>query len=339
MKIRTNRLISVSLFAMGLLAVVGTAHGWQLTSTDFEGFAIGEKINGQNGWSATGDWDEEIADDGTGNTVWRVSNARTAGSFGDMPIGPRLGGIVADSTVDPVNGSPGAFAGESQTGTAITRFYKKFDFRSATGAPQADLAISISADNGSGARQTYVQLVDTGAGIDVITFDVDAAGDFVGPITIATGLSYTDWHTVEVELVFVDGLNNDVAQYFVNGALVHTGTSWEEFYRANQAALHPFGVPVQTLLVRLNTAAADPATVLGGGYYIDNVSIEVGNAIVQPEKKKECKDGGWKNFYPPFESKKDCEKFVKSAKGDKHGRHGHDDDDRHGHKHGGSGHD
>jgi hypothetical protein len=158
-------------------------------------------------------------------------------------------------------------------------------------------------------------------------------------------LSYTEWHTVEVELVFADGSNNDVAQYYVNGTLVHTGTSWEEFYRVNQAALHPLDVPVQTLLVRLNTAATDPATVLGGGYYIDNVSIEIGNAISRPVKKKECDDGGWRTFYPSFESRKDCEKFVKSTHrhrhghrhGRKHGRHGHDHDG-HGHKDGRHGH-
>jgi hypothetical protein len=56
--------------------------------------------------------------------------------------------------------------------------------------------------------------------------------------------------------------------------LVHTGTSWEQFYTNFQPLIHPLGVPVQTLLFAL-LGDAEPA-VNGGGYFIDNVSNLVG---------------------------------------------------------------
>jgi len=145
--------------------------------------------------------------------------------------------------------------------------------------------ITISADNGSGGRQTFIVLEDRGTGINVATFDVANNGDFIGaagcnldvppcdPIVIASGLSYRNWHTTGVEAHFKDGLSNDRVKYFVDGKLVHTGPSWEQYYRNVQAGIHPKGVPVQTLLFRLSSTPA--LKFLGGGFYIDNVSQSV----------------------------------------------------------------
>jgi len=247
----------------------GIAYALPLSGTGFSGFITGTSVNGQGGWSSSGVWDEEVADDGTGNNVWRVSNAITAGSFGDMPFAPRPGGIPTDTVNDPVNSDPLFFVGESSTGAAFSRFSGQFSFRSATGASQPGLRITVSIDNGQGARQSFVALVDTGAGIDIQTFDLDKDGNFIGPITIASGLSYTDWHSVEMEARFVKGPHNDKVKYFVNGKKVHVGQSWEQFYRNFQPLLHPNGVPVQTLLFRLSGTAAP--SVSDGGYFIDNI--------------------------------------------------------------------
>jgi len=81
-----------------------------LSGTGFAGFMTGTSVDGQSGWSSTGIWDEEVVDDGTGNLVWRVSNAFTSGSFGNMPFAPRPGGIPTDSVNDPVNSEPLFFA-------------------------------------------------------------------------------------------------------------------------------------------------------------------------------------------------------------------------------------
>ena len=94
---------------------------------------------------------------------------------------------------------------------------------------------------------------------------------------IASGLSYTDWHEFRLEIDFIDGPDNDVVRYYVNNSLVHTATSWEEYYVATQPANHPLGVPVQSLIFRVSGGAV-PA-VNGGGLYIDDVSTQ---AVPEP---------------------------------------------------------
>jgi hypothetical protein len=263
-------LIGLTVMLMSFfIGMSGTIHALPLSGTGFAGFTTGTSVDGQGGWGSTGTWDEEVVDDGTGNNVWRVSNATTAGSFGDMPFAPRPGGIPTDTVNDPVNSDPLFFAGEPSTGAAFNRFFGRFSFRSVTGAPQPGLIVTVSIDNGSGGRQSFVALIDTGSGIDIDTFDADRHGNFSGPITIASGLSYTAWHTVEMQAHFVQGPSNDKVKYLVNGKLVHVGPSWEQFYRNFQATLHPKGVPVQTLLFRLSGDAAP--SVDGGGFFIDNV--------------------------------------------------------------------
>ena len=263
----TRRIFTTA--AMIIIGIVGSAHAVPLSGTGFSDFTTAASVEGQAGWSSDNPaWDEEVVFDGT-NYMWRVSNAVTAGSFGDMPFAPRPGGIPNDTVNDPVNSDPLFFAGETSTGAAFREFSSEFSFRSVTGATQLGLRITVSIDNGQGARQSFVALADTGSGIEVTTFDLDKDGNFIGPIVIAEGLSYTEWHTIGMEAFFKDGTNNDRVKYLVDGKMVHEGPTWEEFYRSFQPELHPFGVPVQTLIFPLRGTAAP--TVSGGGYYIDNV--------------------------------------------------------------------
>ena len=273
------------------IGLAGTALALQTLFTDFEGFKTGASIDRQNGWSAVNPtWDQRVVNFG-GNTVWRVSNAITSGSFSDMPFAPRLGGIPVNTVTNPTNDSPGAFAGETSTGTSLDRYRAMFSFRSATGTAQPGARITVSADNGNGGRQSFIALQDTGSGINVETFDVDKnTGFFIGPIIIASGLSYKKWHTTSVDIQFKDGESNDRVKYYVDGKLVHTGPTWEQYYRKDpgQFALHPLGVPVQTLLYRLS---GDPQPgVLGGGYYIDNVGQSVLSSSDSDENDKDSHD-------------------------------------------------
>ena len=268
--------------AVGFGAPVALADQTQFT--DFEGFNGDASINGQNGWGVSNPAYDQKMVDFDDNTVWRVSNAVTSGSFGDMPFAPRLGGLPTDTVLNPTNHSPGAFAGENRTGTTLDVFKGKFSFRSATGAPQLGARITVSADNGQGGRQSFIAINDTGAGLEISTSDVDSAGNFNSPIVIASGLSYKKWHTTSVEIRFKDGADNDVVKYFVDGKRVHKGQSWEQFYTNFQFDAHPLGVPVQTLLFRISADAVP--SVLGGGYYIDNVRISVSDT----DKRRDGKD-------------------------------------------------
>ncbi|MFZ3301405.1 MAG: hypothetical protein WA152_01675 [Microgenomates group bacterium] len=310
MKYIKNMLASSIIGVFILLFSTGIAFAATLNLTDFESFTTGISVDGQGGWSSASKWDEDIVDY-AGNKVWRVSNSVFSTSFGDMPFAPRLGGIVTDSVTNPVNSLPQYFAGESSTGAGNAEFFGKFNFKSSTGAPQPGLRITVSADNGQGGRQSFFAIEDNGStGLNVTTFDVLSDGSFDDVSVIATGLSYTDWHSVGVDLKFVDGLSNDVVRYFVNDSLVHTNTSWEQYYRNYQSTLHPLGVPVQTLLFRISSGASGVA---GNGFYIDNVQTGIGLFSSGPESKNDCKDDGWSTFSnPTFKNQGDCVSFVQS---------------------------
>src|SRR5690606_13314848 len=118
----------------------------------------------------------------------------TGGSFGDMPIAPGTDLYAGES------GSTHLFDGQP----AVTnRYFASFQFRSATGAPQAGLRLTISPDDGGGSRQSFIGITDNG--VDGFNLDFfDSAGNhlvsnpndgFVETI-VATSLSYGDTHTI-----------------------------------------------------------------------------------------------------------------------------------------------
>lgn len=248
------------------------------TFTDFDSFVDGT-IDGQSGWRATGAFlDEAIVDLGGGDKVWRVSNAATSGSFSDQPFAPGT---------DLYAGEPGALHDYDSAVSNTNLFYSSFDFWSVTGAAQPGLAITVSPDDGSGRRHSFLRLVDSGTGIDVVFFDTadnhpvtNANGGFVST-TVATGLSYTQVHTIAIDMEFVPGnmvdgggliTGNDIVKILINGAVVHTGTSWESYWQTSTEGQTPPAIrAVDTLLFRISGTAA-PATA-GSGFYIDNLLL------------------------------------------------------------------
>ncbi len=240
----------------------GTGSCSVTTDTGFDGYTPGMSINGQFGWTAVGPpmFDEEIVDDGTGNLVWRVSNAVTSSAFGNQPFSPCPAGTPGAVPSDLSMAMPQYFAGESVTGSQYRQLVVQFRFRSATMAKQMGLLVTFSMDPGQGARMTYIDIEDNGHGLDVYESD-DATDGF-----IARGLSYTSWHTIQSVLTYVEGNGNDVVTHTIDGTLAGTGSSWEEYFRSNQPAVGK--VPVQCLLVRLGDTAVP--RVMGGGLYIDD---------------------------------------------------------------------
>ncbi len=275
-------------WVVGLVAGLATvamtvpAHAVIQFTENFETFTTGVSVDGQGGWSSTGPFDDEIVDDG-GDKKLRLSNSVTSGSFGDQTFAPRPGGVPTNTAVDPTNGSPGSFAGETSTGATFRRFFTSFDIESATGATQTNLKISVSPDNGNGGRQGFLRFDDTGSGIDIFTFDVNNAGGFINP-TVGNPIGsfgYADVATIGIEVIFVDGPDNDIVNYFLNGGLIYTGTGWEQFYTNFQAAQHPFGVPVQSVIFMARNNS--PACSNCEGFYFNNVFAELTNPVGVPE--------------------------------------------------------
>ncbi|RKY21457.1 MAG: hypothetical protein DRQ55_04340 [Planctomycetota bacterium] len=258
----------------------GTAAAQVPTFTDFEGFTPNVSVDGQGGWKATNPgWDEEVVDDGFGNMAWRVSNAVISGSFGDQPFAPASDLYAGES------GSEHVF---DNAGPVTNHFFASFDFWSVTGAPQPGLDVTISPDDGAGARQSFLSIEDNGTGIDIDFFDTsnnhavtNANGGFDLTV-VSTGLSYATHHNVAFDITFVDGnvidggsnvFGNDIVKIFVDGVLVHTGTTWESYWwTTTEGQTPPSSRAIDTLLFRLSTSGAS-AGVLGNGYFFDNVFI------------------------------------------------------------------
>jgi uncharacterized repeat protein (TIGR01451 family) len=227
-------------------------------------------IDGQDGWGGTSGTpvnpsiDQAVvltsaypaaATTDFGLQSFRMSNAYTTGSFGDQVFSPSL----TDEAGEASAVSDG-FSG----GTRQTRFEATWSFASATGAPQPGLTTAVSPDRGDGARMSWIQMTDTGGTGLNVNFE-DAT--FV-PIQIATNLSRTSTHTIKLQMDFIDGPSNDIVRVWVDTILVHTGTSWEQYYREQE--LNPTR-PVDSLLFRVaGTAASGTA---GNGFLFDNLTL------------------------------------------------------------------
>jgi hypothetical protein len=171
---------------------------------------------------------------------WRLSNAYTSGSFGDMPFSPSLtneaGETMAQNSI-------------YSDGVRQNHFEVQWSFTSAdpTG-PETDSYFSTSPDRGDGARMSYIRLEDHPSGIEVWFDDYQdhaPRGHYGNPLTAAPGCGpedeFTDIkvatvsrnraHTVKLAMDFVDGPHNDIVKVYVDGSLRHIGTSWEDYFR------------------------------------------------------------------------------------------------------------
>jgi parallel beta-helix repeat protein len=236
---------------------------------NFDSYALGD-INGQDGWSKTGPFDVAVVDLGSGNHALRVSNAVTSGSFGDQTFSKSLLNHAGET-----HATHGGLSG----GTLQNHFEVSWDLKSATGAAQAGLVNSFSPDRGDGARMSYFRVEDSGSGFNVFFDDVQQPGpctplqcaNFVES-QVATNLNYTSWHNLKLVIDFKDGPANDIVRAYVNGVLVHTGTTWEDYFRYDpEAGADPHTHTVDSLLIRAGGSSV-PANA-GNGFLIDNLNL------------------------------------------------------------------
>ncbi|HPF36160.1 MAG TPA: right-handed parallel beta-helix repeat-containing protein, partial [Candidatus Krumholzibacteria bacterium] len=242
-------------------------------------------------WTVADEWgnpplvalDEGVVDDGTGNKVWRISNAVTQTGYSNLPFSLSSPLAAGESTAalwnDRGDDHTAPLTPPLPRATAATPyFHASLRFKSATGTPQAGLALSLSPGPRQGnIRSAFVSISDNGAtGLDVGFYDTDAIGGFIST-TLATDLSYSDWHELDIYITFADGLNgdasgNDVVSIQLDGNTVHQGTTWETYY-----ALYPGSFPqnpyaADALMFRV-AGTAQPG-LSGGGLFIDDVLID-----------------------------------------------------------------
>jgi hypothetical protein len=210
-------------------------------------------INGQNGWSDTGLYDANVATVSTfaaasaygayGDQTLQISNAKTSGSFGDQTFAPLL-------------------ANPAQQGTSLTHFVATFSIGTTTTDQQTGLAISVSPDNGQGARMSYLRFEDQADGVHVFFDDLRNTKAFKERdiATLTRGTPHTIGFTLDLKA------STDSAKIYIDGKLAASGTTWESYY---PLAGEP--VPnVATMLFRASGTAQ--STLQGQGFLIDNLT-------------------------------------------------------------------
>jgi len=267
-------------------------------------------INGQDGWIKSGPYDVEVETNTysipsfVGQTL-RISNAVTSGAFGDQTFSKPLVNEAGETSAE--NGSMSG-------GTRQPHFEAQFDLATALPALQAGLSMSVSPDRGDGARMSYLRFEDRADGVHVFFDDYqDGAVETAG--TCVDGDNFVEKdiatltrqpHTIKFVMDFVDGAGNDVVKIYIDGALVHTGTSWEDYFRyceGNQTRT------VDSLLFRVGGVAV--LANLGNGFLVDNLSLSSGATppvlVGPPTNKDQCKKDGWKTFNnPTFKNQGQC---------------------------------
>jgi hypothetical protein len=290
----------VLVFVLGVAALVAapSALGADTVSTDFESFALGSP-NGQHGWVALGSagmgcatYDHAIADPTSfgvtafGHRSLRASNAVATGCFSDQTFSAPVANAAGEST--DLLASPGS-APVLTGGTRLPYYEAQWDFASAVPtAEQPNLLVVGSPDRGDGARMSWIGMSDTSGGLDVGFYDFQGykgnpnSGDFVHT-DVASGLDRLVPHTVKVTMDLCDGPTNDIVRVFVDGRLVHTGGSWEDYYRSDPtqftantgpAPPGPRSRTAARVMFRTGgTAPPNAPALLGKGFLFDNFHI------------------------------------------------------------------
>ena len=190
------------------LAFAGTAQADTVTTT-FDGFNPGT-VNGQDGWKVTGPYDQAVVGV-PGDRALRISNAITAGSFGDMTFSKRVTKAASENEANNV---------------LVNEFTVKAPDTFVPG-----LIVSISPDDGQGSRMSYLRLEDNSDGVKVFWRDATFTDR-----QIAT-LDRSARHTFKIETTFVKGDDNDVVRVTIEGDQKVRGASWENYYRTFRSAI------------------------------------------------------------------------------------------------------
>lgn len=246
-------------------------------------------IHLQDGWSSSGAagmgcavYDHRVVANSYGYAEFgdqslRASNAVTSGCFGDQTYSKSLANDA---------GEPDAEGGAWSGGLRQARFEASWQFASTVpGAQQAGLSVVASPDRGDGARMSWVQMADGPAGLEVNFYDYQDLAPFGSDLDpdagcdgpggdnffftpLVTDLDRSVPHEIRIVMDFVPGPRNDVVKVYVDGVLLHVGTSWEDYFRYCEGNLTR---PVDSILFRTAGGAA-PAT-LGNGFVIDNMTL------------------------------------------------------------------
>ena len=243
-----------------------------ITFEPSQGYVVGD-INGQQSWQKLNPaFDVKVAPVssypdasgyGFGTQTLRLSDFFTSGSFGDQTFSPGL--------TQPAGEASGL----------SNHFDSTFMFGTALASYQPGMHVSVSPDNGSGARMSYLRFEDHSDGVHVFFEDVTNPG----PVGHASNFSDTDIatlsrtrpHSIRFSITFKPGPGNDVVRIYIDGNEAIRGTSWENYYRYDPEAAGNGNMvsPVSKLLFR-ESGDAHPANA-NKGFLVDKLSLDSDN--------------------------------------------------------------
>ena len=255
-------------------------------STNFSEFDTGPITNGENGWtlSSTGSRDQEIVDlGGARGKVFRISSDPSSADFAG-PYSP------------PVRNSSGEVetVGEPSTSADFDTIRLSYDFRAFSDTPDSSRIEVDFGRAGNGDRINFMILEwDASVGLRIATNEATTTNGqwytndytaFTGNRTLVEGLDAdgAKWHTLEVVLRFKDGPDNDVIEYYLDGQLIGTSTTFENYWnwlKDDHAANAELNQAVGLFFRPSGSGATEDGP--GGqnqGFYFDNVEITATNS-------------------------------------------------------------
>ena len=192
------------------------------TTETFSEFSTGPIINGENGWATSGTHDQGIVDlGGTHGKVFRMSSDPSSGDFGG-PYSVALTGT----------------AGETTTTAQYSTQTISFDFAPVSADPQDNSRLEVDLGNASDTDRNNFMVIETTAdGVRIAVASPDSTGDFGDSgsfptdwTTLASGLSASQWHHIDLKVTYHDGAGNDTIDIYADGVKIGTTTTFENYH-------------------------------------------------------------------------------------------------------------
>jgi hypothetical protein len=261
-----KRLIILAAIGLAALGLAGIATADTQGPITFEPTAFTPgNIAGQGGWTNAGGFDANVVltssytaanNYGFGTQALQISNATTSGAFNQTYAPP-----VTTAAGQPPN---------------LSHFDASFKIGTALASYQPGSNLSVSPDDGTGNRMSYLRFEEHTNGVHVYFDDVTDKGPLNTVATfnekdIAT-LSRGNVHTIAFAITFKTGSSPDQVKIMIDGRLAATGTSWKNYYKFDpEQNGNGNVVPTTSTLGFIERGTAVPSNA-GNGYLIDNVT-------------------------------------------------------------------
>ncbi len=290
-------------------------------STDFSDFDPGSISNGENGWLVSGgsSRDQEIVDiGGLRGHVFKMSSDPNISDF----AGPYTASLTET-------------AGETGTSANVNTIRTSFDFKAVSASPDSSrLEIDFGVNAGTDRANFMIIEWEESTRLRIAVNEPTTDGSwtttnfaaFNGNRTLVQNIDTgsSAWHTLEMELRFVDGSNNDIIDIYLDGSYIGTTTTFENYWEFSIGDDRTTAAEkgVTSRLFFRPSASGAPSDGTGGknqGFYFDNLNItsyDSNNPVSYPGNSLSFADNASKVIIPnsyalDFSSEFSVEGWVK----------------------------